>query len=148
MLNSSRMNKIFPGAGENGFTLLEVLIAVMILGLSVTVILQQFSVALHAGVKTQEVVLAMFHAREKLEEMKIKKEIEETSEAGSFDDGYAWQTGIVAFKYGEEHGEEDVYDRLKYETFLLKATILWGMGDRNRQVSLSTLRTVKKTKWK
>ncbi len=148
MLNRPRMNKVSSGTGENGFTLLEVLIAVMILGLSVTVILQQFSVALHAGAKTQEVVLAMFHAREKLEEMKTSKELDETSEAGSFDDGYSWQTSVVAFKYGEEKGEEEIYDRLKYETFLLKATILWGRGDRNRQVCLSTLRTVKKIKWK
>ncbi len=35
--------------GRQGFTLLEVLVAIMILAMSVTAILQQFSLALRAG---------------------------------------------------------------------------------------------------
>ena len=57
--------------GDGGFTLLEVLLAVMILAITVTVLLQQFSVALRASTTSQEVTRAMLHAKQKIEELKM-----------------------------------------------------------------------------
>lgn len=148
MPNRTRKNRAFQAGNECGFTLLEVLIAVMILGLCITAILQQFSVGLHAGNKTRQVVVAELHAREKLEEMKVENQLEETTASGSFDDGYEWHTEVIPFNYGDKEGEEDIYEQLKYETFMLRTTVLWHEGDRSRQVQLSTLRTVRKRKWK
>jgi len=51
---------------QKGFTLLEVLLAVMILGISLTTILLQFQTALHAGSISQEKTIAVIYAKEKL----------------------------------------------------------------------------------
>jgi type II secretion system protein I len=136
-----------PRSCQNGFTLLEVLVAVMILGLSITAILQQFQVALRAGSKTQDVTRAVIHAKEKLEELKVDKELSESSESGSFEDRYEWETHIVPYTYAEE-GDDESYENLKYETFQLRSIVKWHYGEREKQVELTTLKTIRKKKWK
>ena len=132
-------------SSQRGFTLLEVLIAVMIFGISVTVILQQFSVALRSGSKTQEIVKAVIHAKEKLEELKTKKEFSESTESGSFEDGFEWETRVIPYSYGEDNDE--FFENLKYETFSLETIITWQVAERQRHTRLSTLKTVRKKKW-
>ncbi len=136
-----------PRSCQNGFTLLEVLLAVMILGLSITAILQQFQVALRAGSTSQDVTGAVIHAKEKLEELKVDKELSESSEGGSFDDGYEWETLITPYTYAEE-GDDESYENLKYETFQLRSIVKWRYGEREKQVELTTLKTIRKKKWK
>jgi prepilin-type N-terminal cleavage/methylation domain-containing protein len=144
--NKQRNNKS-PVSSQRGFTLLEVLIAVMILGLSITTILQQFSVALYSGSKTQEVIKAVIHAREKLEETKIKKELSESTESGSFEDGYEWETSVIPYIYPEESEDEQSYEKLMYETFQIKSVVTWRIGDHEKQIQISTLKTNRKLKW-
>lgn len=133
--------------GQQGFTLLEVLLAVMILGLSIVAILQQFSVALRAGSTSQDVTRAVLHAKEKLEELKIKKNPAESSESGSFDDGYNWQTHVAIYLLPEIEGESTAEDSLKHEIFQLTSTVTWQSGEQEKQIELSTLKTVKKKQW-
>ena len=132
-------------AGSRGFTLLEVLLAVMILGLSVSAILYQFQVALRAGSKSREETEAVHHAKEKLEELKAQKKYAESFESGGFDDGYAWETEVIP--YVAPADDEEAYEGMKHETFLLRARVKWGPEERQRQVELATLKTVLEDEW-
>jgi prepilin-type N-terminal cleavage/methylation domain-containing protein len=133
-------------SSQCGFTLLEVMIAVMILGLSLTAILQQFSVAIRAGRKSHDVTHAMLHVKEKLEGLKVEKDLSESSDTGIFDDGCEWETRVEVFSYGEE-GDDESYEDLKYETFSLVSTVTWNDGARKRSVELKTLKTVRTREW-
>ena len=134
-----------PG-GQHGFTLLEVLIAVMILGLSITALLQQFQVALRAGSASGDVGRAVLHAKEKMETLKASDRLTDASESGSFDDGFEWTTESVPYQFAAETGD-DTYESLKYETFQLTASVSWKQGEREKQVQLTTLKTVRKETW-
>ena len=68
---------------EAGFTLLEVLLAVVILGVSLTTILLQFQAALHAGSISQQRTTAVIYAKEKLESLKMENELSESSQNGT-----------------------------------------------------------------
>ena len=131
---------------QKGFTLLEVLLAVMILGISLTTILLQFQTALHAGSISQERTIAVIYAKEKLEALKIDSEITESSLGGSFDDGYEWETEISLYEY-EDPTDENSYENLKNETYKLRSTIKWNSGQHRRQAELTTLKTVRKEEW-
>ena len=89
-MKSLRPDTAFPGDG--GFTLLEVLLAVMILAITVTVLLLQFSVALRASTASQEVTRATLYAKQKIEELKMTGELAEGAQSGYFADGYDWET--------------------------------------------------------
>ena len=133
---------------EAGFTLLEVLLAVMILGVSLTTILLQFQTALHAGSISQERTNAVIYAKEKLESLKIEDELSESSQSGTFENGYEWETEVSLYEYEEEDQEEDIsYEDLRHETYKLRAAVKWNSGINKRQVELITLKTVTRKEW-
>jgi len=129
---------------RNGFTLLEVLVAMMILGLSLGAILQQFALASRAGAASYDATLATVHAREMLEELKMLPDLQEGIEQGRFDDGFEWETSIELYIY-DEFDDMQVFEDINYETYRLSAVVFWRYGNRERQVELETLKTVRKT---
>ena len=133
---------------QAGFTLLEVLLAVVIMGVSLTTILLQFQTALHAGSISQERTNAVIYAKEKLESLKIEDELSESSQSGTFENGYEWETEVSLYEYEEEDQEEDIsYEDLRHETYKLRAAVKWHSGINKRQVELITLKTVTRKEW-
>jgi general secretion pathway protein I len=133
---------------NSGFTLLEVLIAVAILGTAIVVLLLQFSVALRAGSITQNVTVAVLHAREKIEELKMERELSESANSGTFADGYEWETQVIPYRHETIPEDEQLYENLKVETYQLSSVVKWKDGERTKQVLLTTLKTVRKKEWK
>ena len=131
---------------QKGFTLLEILLAIVILGVSLTVIMQQFSAGLRIAYTSKTYTTAISYAKQKLEEFQLQEEIEETEESGDFDDGYSWRVTIVPYEdYLEEEGEdEDLFELLPLEMYRLDSVVSWMEGDKEKSVLLSTLKTVKK----
>lgn len=132
--------------GGQGFTLLEVLLAVMILALAVPAILYQFSVGMEAGGRARDATEAVLHAKEKLEELKAFVEEDAGAKSGDFGDGYTWETRVAPYELPENEAGED--DMLKFELLQLTATVRWDVGGRTRQLELSTLKAVMKEDWR
>jgi general secretion pathway protein I len=132
-------------ASQAGFTLLEVLVAMMILGLSLGAILQQFALASRAGSASADATRATVLAREKIEELKMQRELSESVGRGSFDDGFEWETSVEF--YGYDGIEDPVFEDMNYETYRLSAVVTWRVGNRSKQVELVTLRTMPKKEW-
>ena len=133
-------------AAERGFTLLEVLVAIMILAVSLGAILQQFALATRAGSASSDTTRATILAREKIEDLKLRRDLSETVEQGSFDDGFEWETRVEFYGY-EEFEDREIFEDMEYETYLLSATVSWRIGSRSKQVALETLKTVRKEEW-
>ena len=57
---------------QKGFTLLEILLAIVILGVSLTVIMQQFSAGLRIAYTSKTYTTAISHAKQKLEEFQLQ----------------------------------------------------------------------------
>jgi len=142
MLRAGRLR-----TGQKGFTLLEVLVAVMILGLSLGAILHQFAMASRAGSASYDSTRAAMHAREKLEELKTLKNLSEATAGGTFDDGFEWETRVQLYGYDEVE-DRSVFDEIRFETYRLSALVIWRYGNKKRQVELETLRTVLKSEWR
>lgn len=132
---------------QAGFTLLEVLLAVVIMGVSLTTILLQFQTALHAGSISQDRTNAVIYAKEKLESLKIEDELSESSQSGTFENGYEWETEVSLYEYEEDQEEDISYEDLRHETYKLRAAVKWNSGINKRQVELITLKTVTKNEW-
>jgi general secretion pathway protein I len=128
---------------KQGFTLLEVLLAVMILAVSVTAILSQFSVGMEAGGKARDITEAVLHAKEKLEEFKAFIDNGEGGQSGAFDDGYSWEALVSLYELPEKEAGENE-NLLSFELLKLTVIVRWDTGAQARQVELSTLKAVKK----
>jgi len=128
---------------QQGFTLLEVLVAVMILAISVTAILSQFSVGMEAGGRARDITEAVLHAKEKLEELKAFVETDQAGQSGAFDDGYTWQTQVSLEELPQKEAGENE-NLLSFELLKLTVIVRWGTAGQERRMELSTFKAVKK----
>lgn len=135
-------------SSQHGFTLLEIVVAIAILGVALTVIVQQFSAGLRIGHTSRTYTTATAYAKQKLEEFQLVEEMEEGEEAGDFDDGYTWKVSILPYEVFMEEGgtEEDAesFELLPLEMYRLESVVSWMEGGNEKSVSLVTLKTVKK----
>ena len=128
-----------------GFTLLEILLAISILGVAITVIMQQFSAGLRIGRTSRTYTTATVYAKQKLEELQVEEEMKEKEESGSFEDGYYWKVSIVPYEeYVEDEKDEELFEHLPLEMYRLESVVSWNEGEKEKSITLATLKTVKK----
>ena len=88
----------------SGFTLLEVLIAFVILSLTLAAVLSALSTGLRSLGSAEEAELAVLRAQSKLEAIGSSAPLAATRSEGEFADGTGWQVVIEPY---DDHTEED-----------------------------------------
>ena len=124
-----------------GFTLIEIVVALAILGIGLTVIIELFSGGLRLGRTSEEYTRAMGYARVKMEEIISKGNIQEGTDAGDFDKTFRWQVDVKKIDLLPV-GQDPVL-KPPVDLFLVKVNILWKSGLKERAASLQTYKTVK-----
>jgi general secretion pathway protein I len=122
---------------NNGFTLMETLVAMMILSIALVIIFQQFSGALNAGHVSESYTRAVWHAREKMDELLLYDTLTEEVQEGDFGDGYRWRYRIEQPKSGSRLNLESVSD------FVITVWVSWEQGRNTKQLDISTLTIAK-----
>jgi general secretion pathway protein I len=124
-----------------GFTLIEVVVAMAILGIGMTVILELFSGSLRLLRTSGEYTKAVNYARVKMEEITVKPTVNEGIEEGEFDGAYRWQVDVKRVDILPARIETDF--RPPVELFQVKLIVLWKSGTKERSTVLETYRTIK-----
>jgi general secretion pathway protein I len=127
-------------AGERGFTLIEVLVAFVIVALALGALLQVFATGLRGSSAAENYTMAALLAESKLAAMGIEEPLEEGERAGEFDNGFAWSTIVRPYDGGGDGGPTLAPGAL--QAFEVSVTVRWGGAGRERSVSLATLRLV------
>ena len=134
-----------------GFTLIEVLTAMMILAISLVTILQLFSGGLRSAAISGAYTRAVLHAREKMAELLLYDEMRGMSLEGSFGDGYAWQARIQ-YLNPEPEAETGAGGAAvsppeppwPLDLFDVTVEVTWTEAARERRFSLQTVHAAKK----
>lgn len=136
------------GKKPAGFTLLEVMIAMAILGIAVAAIFDLMKVGLLSTEASEGYSRASYHAQAKMGELLTTLPMEPEAKSGGFEDGYTFETSISLYQLpgleqqatsgltaaGEAGGGAEVY--------LLDVVI--GMPNQDRKLHLQSLRAVPK----
>ena len=124
-----------------GFTLIEVLTAIMILAVSLVVIFQLFSQGLKSADVSGGYTRAIFHARAKMEEVLLAERLREGETEGVIEEGYRWKL-IVA----PATPQEDLEDSPKTleKLFYLTLDVTWDSGEHERTFTIETLHTAER----
>jgi general secretion pathway protein I len=122
-----------PGRGEGGFTLLEVLVALAILGISVTVIFQLFSANMRAVRGSEDYISAAVTAQTKMRQVMDDEKLAEKNWSETTVDGYRVDV-VVA---------DTLKDRTKDLEVQLLEVILTVHWTKNSKTKAMTVRGMK-----
>lgn len=120
---------------QQGFSLLEILIAFSILALSLGVLLNIFSGGLRRAVISDEYQQAITIAQSILSKAGIEEELQDGESQGKALDKYQWTQTIQSFT--EDGMEPETTGIYPYQVTL---TVEWEAGENNRHVELATLK--------
>ena len=127
-----------PSIKTAGFSLLETLVAVMVLSVSLVVILQLFSSGLKAGNLSENYTHALYYAQNKMEETLICNNFEEGDMHGTIDGDFSWSVNIRWIE-----PEIDDTNRV-LDMFDISVRVTWKRGEGEKSVELNTIAIAKK----
>jgi len=134
---------------QEGFTLIEVLVAVMVLAISLVVIMQLFSGGLKSNRISSDYLYGIFHAREKMEELLLTRQWAPAELNGDFEDGYRWIAVIeevVPEMEDEESDNETPVTQPPVSTMMIRLNVIWNNGDREKNFEIMTTALTEKLK--
>ncbi|NWF51612.1 MAG: type II secretion system protein [Nitrospirae bacterium] len=122
---------------KGGFTLLEILVALSILGIAITVLLQLFSANLRSLSASEEYVFAVSKAEARMREILDDKDLSEKTWSEITDDGYRIDVSIT-------EGLKDRTDNLQVRVFEVILTVSWAKNTKNKSMTLRTMKVMNK----
>ena len=138
------MNK--SRAGQTGFSLLEVLVAFVILATSLGIIMQIFTLSARTSRTAEQYQIAALVAESRIAELLALPVIEPGHDNGVVDRGtgsslstFEWESEVSTFFFPDDPVVTDPV----YTPYLIKISVNWGTN-RAQHFSLSTIRLERK----
>ena len=128
-----------PGRRQQGFSLIEVLVAFMILAMSLTVVFRIFSGGLRNVALSEDYARAVLVAESQLATVGINEPLELGVTSGEWDERFRWERVIEVYRPWEQE-KELTTQMLPY---LVSVSVGWEHAGRTRQVKLSSVRVKK-----
>jgi len=116
--------------GEEGFTLIEVIVAVTILGISLAAILGVFSQALTRAHARDRAFAARVFAQDVLARATVTGTSDSDNREGRTDDGLSWILRIAPYGKADVHAPHMA---------IMTATVSWPGEAKTQSISLTTL---------
>jgi len=123
-----------------GFTLLEVVVAMTIVGIGVVTLLEIFSMGRRLGSRSSAATEAMTYGRQAMDEILLRRKIEEGAQQGSLNEKTRWKLGIEPVREPSDTLSLSSAWELKEITLNMRVTD----AGRDRPVELRTYRLVRK----
>lgn len=133
---SRSLNKFKRTTKDAGFTLVEVLVAFVILSIFLGVLYQTFSAGLSGSGNAQRYATASLHAESLLAEIGTEQSLEVGDTEGDFSDGFRWKTSIRDL---ETNNKPSVGSK-KVAAFDIAVSVFWKSGREVKSVTLKTVR--------
>lgn len=122
---------------SKGFTLIEVIVALSILGIAITVILQLFSANLKALSLSEDYVIALIQGDMKMRELSGSDNLQEKMWAETTEQGHRLDISITEIL---KERTETLHARLME----IQLTVIWKKGLKERSQTFKTLKVVQK----
>ena len=133
---------------DDGFSLLEILVAFTLLAVAMGVLMQIFSRGVNGASLADRYAKATMYAESKLATVGIEDELKESTAAGKFDDDFSWALTVRPWQdpLPKEQSVVDYEKLMPTQLYEIALNVSFTSDDhRERAVTLSTLRLGPKT---
>jgi len=124
-------------SARDGFTLIEVLAAVALLAIAITVVLQLFSANLRALSSSEDYALAAAKADAKMRQVLDDATLAESSTSERTDDGYTMDVSVSEIM-------KERTNNLQVKLLEITMTASWAVGTKTKSITLKAMKTVEK----
>jgi general secretion pathway protein I len=121
---------------QRGFTLIEVLVAFMILAMSLSVIFRIFSGGLRNVTISEDYAQAMLVAEAQLASAGLGEPLQEGVTAGEWDARFRWQRVVEPYR----PWEQDKALAVPLQAYRVTVSVDWSDAGQTRQVTLGSVR--------
>ncbi len=130
------MRSVVDNNGETGFTLMETLVAMMILVIALVVILQLFSQGLRSGRLASDYTRGVMYGRELMENILLLKRDNEGIREGEIGGIYRWRAVTEAVEVKSARNNPEI----PLETYRVTVQVRWMDGNREKSIELTSLK--------
>ena len=128
---------------QQGFSLLEILIAFSILALSLGILLKIFSAGVNTAVVAEDYTAAVQIAESLMAKTGVETPLQADQASGLENEKYHWLVEVSPFEFNPENVDTTAITAV---LFKVKVIVSWGDDNANdRQVELTTLKLINKT---
>ena len=128
---------------QQGFSLLEILIAFSILALSLGILLKIFSAGVNTAVVAEDYTAAVQIAESLMAKTGVETPLQAGQSSGLENDKYHWLVEVSPFEFNPENVDPTAITAV---LFKVKVIVSWGDDNANdRQIELTTLKLINKT---
>jgi general secretion pathway protein I len=128
---------------QQGFSLLEILIAFSILALSLGILLKIFSAGVNTAVVAEDYTTAVQIAQSLMAKTGVETPLQPAQSSGLENEKYHWLVEVSPFEFNPENIDPTAITAVLYK---VKVSVSWGDDNANdRQVKLTTLKLINKT---
>lgn len=133
--------KIKDIKNDQGFTLLEILVAIALMSITLAGVIQLFSGTLRAISKSENYVYAALKAESVMREIMEKDDLTDDSWSETTEDDY--RIDVTVSEYEDERFEE-LFENEDIALLEINMTLSWEFGTKERSIKLSSLKLVQK----
>ena len=123
---------------ERGFTLLEVVVAMAIVGLGVMTLFEALSAGLRLEMRSSDQTRAITYSRQAIDGFLIRRGIRDGGEEGSAGGRHRWSVEVRPFQ------ESSQLSSVRWDLKEVRLRVRYREGEREKEVVLKTLRLLKK----
>ena len=128
---------------QQGFSLLEILIAFSILALSLGILLKIFSAGVNTALVAEDYTAAVQIAESLMAKTGVETPLRPSQSSGLENEKYHWLVEVSPFEFNPENVDPTAITAM---LFKVKVVVNWGDDNADdRQVELSTLKLINKT---
>ena len=130
--------KIARDSDAGGYTLIEVIIAFVILALTLGAVFEVFSTGLRAASDADAYSTATVLAQSRLASLASDEALSVGETSGDLEGGFKWHASVAPYR----NDESEIIDPFSVIPLLLTMTVRWGRAENTREISLVTLKLV------
>jgi general secretion pathway protein I len=121
----------FGARSPHGFTLLEVIIALAILGVAFALAMELLAAGVRSAKASEDYTQAVLLARQKMAEVAVTQNLTGVADTGEFGGGFRWISEVRPLEQQEE---------LPGRLFSVRVRVSWPSRQGEKSVNLQTLR--------